>query len=705
MAASASLRNTQPAAALLADGVPLPATLALLMALAALATSEITSMRLASEHSTNDQSALQASLPMLCSALLIFWSKASRFRLPRHGTATWTLRAALYGLALFYALTITHQIQTAFYMNFVARCMGYFFVLEGAIQHWLRRGKNADGSPFIVFLAMILFVLASRTYNPQYIKYFTPPFAVLLVFALRASRPRGKLGSVSGSAQAGGMAALSGQQAWPGQQAWIGALLCAVTLGGAMALAVATHSAVLSRIIASIMRPRNVEDFTDTNSRPMLGHALNTASSHMRMLKVQGNLAEHHLRGLAFDIYLANGAWGPGVDLQGNRDAALLRALPGGERLTVTPLLDSYNVLYVPLHMAGVDAPEYRVQWSRTVNGPVFAIEKNADRAPYQVAIADEMHRGPLTDSMNEPLKKLCLDLPDNLDPQVIALAREIGGPLKDPREKMEAVRKYLWKNHNYSLHIEPGPGDPAANFLLKKLDGHCQYFATATVLLLRTLGVPSRYVTGFYAHESPQSGEWIVRQRDAHAWVEVWLEAEGWVTFDTTPSSGMPGQLGPVNFWSKVLEKIADWVEIAGVWLRDAPLKHFALLLIGVVLSVLAIRRLRKRQALQRKLHPAIAYASPGQTFEALAWEFEAYLRRHGIHCPSHTPWADHLFKLKQKINRDDTVQVPQSAAIQWEQAESFSQDYAAARFGAKTSVDELARLREILTRLNSQR
>ena len=685
------------------DGVPLSCTLSLLLSLAALATSEVSSMIVASDRSHDDRTALLASLPMLCSALLIFCSRASRLRLPRKGVWTWTLRALLYGLALIFTLTITPQIQTAYYMNFVARCMGYFFVLESAIQHWLRRSSSADGSAFIVFLAMILFVLASRTYNPTYIKYFTPPFAVLLVFALRASRSRGRHGESGVSATPERLAEFE-NQAWPGQNAWIGALLCAVTLGGAMALAVSAHSAVLSRIIASIMRPRNIEDFSDTNARPMLGHALNTASSHMRMLKVQGSLTEHHLRGLAFDIYLANGAWGPGVDLQGNRDAALLRALPGGERLAVTPLLDSYNVLYVPLHMAGIDAPAYNVQWSRTVNGPIFAIEKKIERAPYQVAIADEMHRGPLTDSMNEPLKKLCLELPDNLDPKVIALAREIGGQLKDPREKMEAVRKHLWNNHSYSLYIEPGPGDPAANFLLKKLDGHCQYFASATVLLLRALGVPSRYVTGFYVHESPQPGEWIVRQRDAHAWTEVWLESEGWITFDTTPSSGMPGQLGPVNAWSKALEKIADWAEIAGLWLRDAPLKNIALMLLGVALSVLAIRYLRKRQARQRELHPALAYASPGQTYEALAWEFESYLRRHGIHCPSHTPWADHLFILKQKINRDDTQQSAPALAIRWDEAENFSRQYAAARFGAKTDADVLARLKEILTSLNAQ-
>jgi len=78
----------------------------------------------------------------------------------------------------------------------------------------------------------------------------------------------------------------------------------------------------------------------------------------------------------------------------------------------------------------------------------------------------------------------------------------------------------------------------PLSRFLLKDRAGHCEYFATATVLLLRQLGIPARYATGYVVHETSGSG-YVVRLRDAHAWTLVWdPEQKLWTNFDTTPAS-----------------------------------------------------------------------------------------------------------------------------------------------------------------------
>lgn len=96
----------------------------------------------------------------------------------------------------------------------------------------------------------------------------------------------------------------------------------------------------------------------------------------------------------------------------------------------------------------------------------------------------------------------------------------------------------------------------PLSRFLLKDRAGHCEYFATATVLLLRKLGIPARYATGYVVHEASGSG-YVVRLRDAHAWTLVWDPTqELWVDFDTTPAS-----------WVKEEAKNNSPLQ----WLRDA--------------------------------------------------------------------------------------------------------------------------------------
>ena len=81
-------------------------------------------------------------------------------------------------------------------------------------------------------------------------------------------------------------------------------------------------------------------------------------------------------------------------------------------------------------------------------------------------------------------------------------------------------------------------PADPLADFLFERRKGHCEYFASAMAVMLRTLGIPSRLVTGFQGGAyNPVSGWSVVRASDAHSWVEAWIDGRGWITFDPTPA------------------------------------------------------------------------------------------------------------------------------------------------------------------------
>jgi protein-glutamine gamma-glutamyltransferase len=130
-------------------------------------------------------------------------------------------------------------------------------------------------------------------------------------------------------------------------------------------------------------------------------------------------------------------------------------------------------------------------------------------------------------------------------------LASSLTRDIKDPYQKAEQIRNYLRANFAYSLSLHPDPNEPLADFLFNTKSGHCQYFATAMAVLLRTQGVPTRLVNGFYGGEWNEYGQYYaIRQGDAHSWVEVFIEGRGWVIFDPTPTAplvreGWLGSLG----------------------------------------------------------------------------------------------------------------------------------------------------------------
>ena len=92
------------------------------------------------------------------------------------------------------------------------------------------------------------------------------------------------------------------------------------------------------------------------------------------------------------------------------------------------------------------------------------------------------------------------------------------------------------------ALRSEPSRGpDPVLDFLFANKSGHCEYFATGMVLLARAAGIPARFVAGYRVAERTPFGYHVVRERNAHAWVEAWIAGEGWTTRDPTPESELP--------------------------------------------------------------------------------------------------------------------------------------------------------------------
>ena len=157
--------------------------------------------------------------------------------------------------------------------------------------------------------------------------------------------------------------------------------------------------------------------------------------------------------------------------------------------------------------------------------------------------------------------------LPPNLDSRIPALARAMAAGGATDEAEARAVERRLRHDYGYTLELPSRPvRDPLSYFLFVRKKGHCEYFASAMAVMLRTLGIPSRVVTGFQSGVfNPLTGWQVVRASDAHSWVEAWLEDSGWTVFDPTPPATEPvseGLLGRVallydaanQFWQ-------DWV------------------------------------------------------------------------------------------------------------------------------------------------
>lgn len=141
--------------------------------------------------------------------------------------------------------------------------------------------------------------------------------------------------------------------------------------------------------------------------------------------------------------------------------------------------------------------------------------------------------------TLNPRLESMYTQLPDNFDPRIGALADEITAASDDPYSSARAIAGYFAREFTYTTDLpEVNPDQPIASFLFDTRAGHCEYFATAAALMLRSQGIPTRLVNGFLGGTWNDVGDYLtVRQGDAHAWIEVFVPDLGWVPVEATPA------------------------------------------------------------------------------------------------------------------------------------------------------------------------
>lgn len=245
-----------------------------------------------------------------------------------------------------------------------------------------------------------------------------------------------------------------------------------------------------------------------------------------------------YLRGAVFDAFdgrswLNTAPVRRPLPLDGERRFILERVHPRFTVYTVkTEPLDA-PVIFTPSRTAAVAGPfsAVTVDEQRTFAMP-YATHA---RTTYQ--IWQRPAETPESDGSSERMGRY---LVADGSARLARLARETAGE-NTPAAQAKAIEVFLKRHYAYTLDVPAPVGPPIDDFLFRRRSGFCEHFASAMVLMLRAVGIPSRLVNGFLVQEWNEYGSYyLVRQGDAHAWVEAYLPERGWVRFDPTPP-GLP--------------------------------------------------------------------------------------------------------------------------------------------------------------------
>ncbi|MGB1343015.1 MAG: transglutaminaseTgpA domain-containing protein [Pseudomonadales bacterium] len=208
-----------------------------------------------------------------------------------------------------------------------------------------------------------------------------------------------------------------------------------------------------------------------------------------------------------------------------------LGPFPQGESVDYSMLVQPTRVAYVP-SLARVEM----VQGGGTKVEPpgiVRAERPILDRQRFEM-------RSRVSDKFNEPLARTALEqytrLPSTGSPRARAFADALGQSGKSPKEIVQSLLGWFAQDFSYTLNPASPLGDPIDHFLFDTQRGFCEHFASSFTFMMRAAGVPSRLVLGYQGGQYNEIGNYIeVRQFDAHAWSEVWIEQVGWLRIDPT--------------------------------------------------------------------------------------------------------------------------------------------------------------------------
>lgn len=320
------------------------------------------------------------------------------------------------------------------------------------------------------------------------------------------------------------------------------------------------------------------------------------------------------LRGVVFDVY-DDGVWGRSEEQPPPMSGLPVQLRPMRGRAAVITKVTQTVELLRPTPNLMFAAAEPREIWTaaRSVTpwsdgtlttsvemspGTIYSVVSDIDSTPRET-----MRQMPANYRDTDDVAfSRWTDLPDSVPDRVHQLAAQLAGQASSPTPYAiaEAMQAWIGANVQYRLDSEPTPAseDPADHILFESRQGWCEPIATSMVVMLRSVGIPARFVTGFQPGQRDiLSGRYIVRGSDAHAWVEIFVPDHGWVPFD--PTGATTPVLDPEGAGPQIL--LLDILQ----WIRDRlptdPL--FYLVVVGSITMLNAGALLYRRQRRARRL------------------------------------------------------------------------------------------------------
>jgi transglutaminase-like putative cysteine protease len=276
--------------------------------------------------------------------------------------------------------------------------------------------------------------------------------------------------------------------------------------------------------------------------------------------------------------------------------------------------------------------------------------------------------------------------LPDALRAELRPMALELTRNATTPRARAEMLEQWFRDNYEYSLTADlRGEGSPLAVLIRERRPAWCTYFASAMAALLRSLDVPARLAGGFVPQEQNSFSEaFLIRERDAHAWVEVYLPEEGrFVAFDPTPwrsrealqAEDKPGTLGAA--WQAFSSVVGRWTSRVVSAPMEALTAVATFPLTWLVVAAAVAWRVLARSRRERRLRPREAMLGADPTLAAVYAKYLRAMKRGAGLIPGPTETDEEL------LTRLRAIKGAHAGAL----AEQFLTLYRQARYGGATS------------------
>jgi protein-glutamine gamma-glutamyltransferase len=332
----------------------------------------------------------------------------------------------------------------------------------------------------------------------------------------------------------------------------------AVVLGAALVVAAAVLSVTATRALfpmsdwtaAHITRVGAPDATSGFSDRLWLGSLDGMLQSEEVVMRIDGPRPDY-LRGAVYDRYELD-RWSSSRR-GGGQDLPPSAATPSGPAaVAITMAGGALDRYFLPLGARAVAAEGESVLTERF--GTLRVPRGTAAAIRFELGDTQEL---PIAEPSAEDLR-----IPDDLRPIVERLAAEWTRGVDDPARKIAAIARHFEDNFRYSLEFHQRRREALIDFLLEEHRGHCEYFASAMTLFARAVGVPARVVAGYrVAEQSPFGGYWIVREKNAHAWTEVYLPGRGFVTVDATPSGPPQNAVHALGVAGALRDFVAAWL------------------------------------------------------------------------------------------------------------------------------------------------